>query len=141
MALPSFSGRNQILLGRDGRLSSPEIKQYLLSGLVASGCHVIDLGLTPTPVVYFALEQLNIPDAVIVTASHNPGHYNGIKMVVNNRPLSKDEIRQIYDLSAKAVTLRSELKGSSTDYDDILTDYTAAIVKDVKLRKATTYCN
>ena len=128
-------GRDKILLGRDGRLSSPEIKQYLLSGLLASGCHVIDLGLTPTPVVYFALEQLSVPDAVIITASHNPGHYNGIKMVVNNCPLSKDEIREIYDAIAEERYVQREVVGESSVYDAILKDYTAAVVKDITLEK------
>ena len=128
-------GRDQILLGRDGRLSSPEIKQYLLSGLLDSGCNVIDLGLTPTPVVYFALNQLSVPDAVIVTASHNPGHYNGIKMVVNNTPLSKDEIRGIYDAIEQERYAKNDVRGESTVYADILTDFTAAVVKDVKLEK------
>jgi len=92
-----IENRQEILIGRDGRLSSPEIRQHLLMGLLDSGCDVIDLGLTPTPVAYFALKQLSVPNAVIVTASHNPGHYNGIKMVINNAPLTEEEIRQIYD--------------------------------------------
>ena len=128
-------GRNKILLGRDGRLSSPEIKQYLLSGLLASGCDVIDLGLTPTPVVYFALQKLDVPDAVIVTASHNPGHYNGIKMVVNNCPLTKDEIHQIYKAIAEAHYASSDKQGKSTRYEHILSDYPATVVKDIKLKK------
>lgn len=128
-------GRDEILLGRDGRLSSPEIKQYLLSGLIDSGCNVTDLGLTPTPVVYFALQHLNIPDAVIVTASHNPGHYNGIKMVVNNCPRTKEEIRHLYEVISEGNVVKSDKKGKCTHYDNILADYTKAVVKDIRLDK------
>ncbi|RVU86276.1 phosphomannomutase/phosphoglucomutase [Leucothrix sargassi] len=128
-------GRNEILLGRDGRLSSPEIKQFLLSGLLDSGCNVVDLGLTPTPVAYFAIDHLSIPDAVIVTASHNPGHYNGIKMVVNNCPLTKDEIRAIYETIAEGSVGKAESVGSCKHYEAILEEYTAAVISDISLKK------
>ncbi|PID45865.1 MAG: phosphomannomutase/phosphoglucomutase [Proteobacteria bacterium] len=127
--------RKQILLGRDGRLSSPEIKRYLLSGLLDSGCDVIDLGLTPTPTAYFAMSHLKIADAVIVTASHNPGHYNGIKMVINNTPLTKAEIRQLYDSIFQKQYSRSENIGQLSSYDTILEDYTTAVVNDIHLKK------
>jgi len=127
--------RNKILIGRDGRLSSPEIKQQLLMGLLDSGCDVVDLGLTPTPVAYFALGQLSVPDAVIVTASHNPGHYNGIKMVIDNAPLTEQEIRQIYDSIFEDRYTRSDNQGKLTQYDDIIGDYSAAVVSDIKLAK------
>lgn len=127
--------RHKILIGRDGRLSSPEIKQNLLKGLLDSGCDVTDLGLTPTPVAYFALEQLSVPDAVIVTASHNPGHYNGIKMVIDNAPLTEQEIRQIYDLIFENRYSKSERPGELTQYDDIIKDYSSAVVGDIKLAK------
>lgn len=129
------SGRNQILLGRDGRLSSPEIKQHLQSGLLASGCNVVDLGLTPTPVAYFALGHLQIVDAVIVTASHNPGHYNGIKMVIDNAPLSKEEIRQIYDAIDEKQFTPAKTSGIVSKFDTILPDYTAAVADNVTLKK------
>ena len=128
-------GRNQILLGRDGRLSSPEIKKHLQSGLLASGCDVIDLGLTPTPVAYFALGHLEVVDAVIVTASHNPGHYNGIKMVINNAPLSKEEIQEIYNSIHEQQFSCAASSGQLSQFDDILTEYTAAVVGNIQLRK------
>jgi len=127
--------RQKILIGRDGRLSSPEIKQHLLMGLLDAGCDVVDLGLTPTPVAYFALKQLSVPDAVIVTASHNPGHYNGIKMVINNAPLTEKEIRQIYDSIFEDRYRKAKKTGTLTQYSDILTDYSTAVVGDIKLAK------
>ena len=127
--------RHQILIGRDGRLSSPEIKQHLLIGLLDSGCDVIDLGLTPTPIAYFATLQLSVPDAVIVTASHNPGHYNGIKMVIGNAPLTEKEIRQIYDSIFENRYQPAEQRGTHSLYSDILDDYSTAVISDIKLAK------
>lgn len=127
--------RNKILIGRDGRLSSPEIKQHLMMGLLDSGCDVVDLGLTPTPVVYFALGKLSVPDAVIVTASHNPGHYNGIKMVIDNAPLTEKEIRQIYDSIFASQYRKASQIGSLSEYNQILTDYSDAVINDIKLTK------
>ena len=127
--------RNKILIGRDGRLSSPEIKQHLVMGLLDSGCNVIDLGLTPTPVAYFAIEMLNVRDAVIVTASHNPGHYNGIKMVINNAPLTEKEIRQIYNSIFAEQYRKASRIGELSHYGDILTDYSQAVSADIKLKK------
>ena len=129
------NNRNKILLGRDGRLSSPEIKQHLQLGLLDAGCDVVDLGLTPTPVAYFALQQLSVPDAVIVTASHNPGHYNGIKMVIDNTPLTEKEIRQIYDSIFADHYSKSKVPGELTQYDNILNDYTEAVTSNIKLAK------
>lgn len=127
--------RHTILIGRDGRLSSPEIKQNLLMGLLDSGCDVIDLGLTPTPVAYFATLHLSVPDAVIVTASHNPGHYNGIKMVIGNAPLTELEIRQIYDSIFEERYQKSEHTGTLTQYADILAEYSTAVTHDINLAK------
>ena len=128
-------GRNKILVGRDGRLSSPEIKQHLVMGLLDTGCNVVDLGLTPTPVAYFALEHLSISDAVIVTASHNPGHYNGIKMVIDNAPLTEQEIREIYDSIFAEEYRKTENTGALSQYNTILEDYSQAVAKDIKLSK------
>lgn len=128
-------GRHKILLGRDGRLSSPEIKRHLLSGLIDAGCDVVDLGLTPTPVAYFAMQHLQVADAVIVTASHNPGHYNGIKMVINNAPLSKEEIHALYDSIFDNTCKRAPRPGQLTQYHSILEDYTATVVADISLKK------
>jgi phosphomannomutase/phosphoglucomutase len=127
--------RNKILIGRDGRLSSPEIKQHLVMGLLDSGCNVIDLGLTPTPVAYYAIKKLSVRDAVIVTASHNPGHYNGIKMVINNAPLTEKEIRQIYDSIFSEQYRKAPETGELSLYSEILADYSLAVSKDIKLNK------
>ncbi|MGV6809107.1 MAG: phosphomannomutase/phosphoglucomutase [bacterium] len=70
------------LVGRDGRLSSPMLAQALIQGLNQSGCAVIDLGLIPTPLMYFALRHYDLDHALMVTGSHNPADDNGIKIVL-----------------------------------------------------------
>ena len=82
--------RNQtrFVVGRDGRLSGPELVAALARGLASSGCDVIDIGMVPTPVVYFATHHLGTDSGVAVTGSHNPPDYNGLKMVIGGETLS-----------------------------------------------------
>ena len=70
----------------------------LKSGLVDHGCEVIDIGIVPTPLMYFATHVLDTKNGVIITASHNPAEYNGFKIVINNLPLAEEEIQQLYQL-------------------------------------------
>src|SRR5690606_33834716 len=82
--------------GRDGRLSGPELSAALIDGLRASGMDVIDIGLAPTPVVYFACYQLNTGSGVAVTGSHNPPDYNGFKVVLGGETLAEEAIQDLY---------------------------------------------
>lgn len=70
----------QVIVGRDGRLSGSRLIDKLKTGIISTGCDVIDLGLIPTPVLYFAANILNIDSAVMLTGSHNPPNYNGLKL-------------------------------------------------------------
>ncbi|MCL4155350.1 UNVERIFIED_CONTAM: hypothetical protein GTU68_065973, partial [Idotea baltica] len=72
--------QSRLVVGRDGRLSSEALSQALIEGIMASGCEVLDIGLVPTPLVSFACEHLNTHSGVMVTASHNPSNYNGLKI-------------------------------------------------------------
>jgi len=78
--LKKHPGEKKIIVGRDGRLHSPAIHEQLVQALVDMGLDVIDVGLVPTPLVYFAVQYHKTPLAVVITASHNPSAYNGIKM-------------------------------------------------------------
>ncbi|MHA1333828.1 MAG: phosphoglucosamine mutase [Candidatus Odinarchaeia archaeon] len=80
-AIGSFFGNGPILVGGDGRLSTPMIKNAVISGLVSSGVDVIDVGIAPTPAIQYATKELNVSGAVIVTASHNPPQFNGVKVI------------------------------------------------------------
>ena len=75
-------GRDTLVVGRDGRLSGPELASALASGIRSSGAHVIDIGLVTTPMSYFAAQHLDTQCSVMVTGSHNPPDYNGLKMVI-----------------------------------------------------------
>ncbi|MBS1269681.1 MAG: Phosphomannomutase/phosphoglucomutase [Gammaproteobacteria bacterium] len=84
-----------VVIGRDGRISGPVLLDALASGLMAAGCNVIDIGLAPTPVVYFAAFELNTHSAVALTGSHNPPSYNGLKMVIDGETLSGERIQAL----------------------------------------------
>src|SRR4030095_5795708 len=88
-------GRDTFAIGRDGRLSGPELSAALCDGLRASGANVIDIGMVATPMSYFAAQHLGTGCSVMVTGSHNPPDYNGLKMVVDNSTLSGDDIQQV----------------------------------------------
>jgi len=88
-------GGSEVVVGRDGRLSGPELVTFLSNGLNAAGCNVIDIGRVPTPVVYFAAFELNIDSAVAVTGSHNPPQYNGFKMVVTGDTIAAGRIQDL----------------------------------------------
>ena len=81
----------------DGRLSGPHIKESLIDGLVSHGIEVTDCGMIPTPLLYFATHSLDIPNGFMVTGSHNPKNYNGIKMIINGSPLFDKDIYALRD--------------------------------------------
>src|SRR5687767_11521185 len=80
---------------RDGRLSGPELSNALMEGLTAAGADVIDIGMGPTPLAYFAAHHLGCGSCVAVSGSHNPPDYNGLKMVVGGNALYGDDIQDL----------------------------------------------
>ncbi len=88
-------GINVLLLAYDGRLSSPELSEALKTGISSSGCNVIVLGLVPTPLLYFATHTTEYCSGVMLTASHNPANYNGLKIVFNKTCLADNQIASI----------------------------------------------
>jgi phosphomannomutase/phosphoglucomutase len=88
-------GHDCLVLGYDGRLSSPRIKAGLLAGLKASGLEIIDVGCVPTPVLYFATHELGTGAGIMITGSHNAAQYNGLKLVMEGRPLAGEHIQNI----------------------------------------------
>lgn len=92
--LRRHAGR-RISLGRDNRLSSPRLRDALLRGLVASGCDVIDLGVVPTPVLYYSVCHLKTDGAVMITGSHNPPEFNGFKVVCGASTIHGAAIQEI----------------------------------------------
>ncbi len=91
-----------VVIARDGRLSSPELAQRLSEGLRAGGCDVIDIGMVPTPVLYYATHKLKTGTGIMVTGSHNPPQYNGLKMLIAGNTLYGDSIKALYQMIVEA---------------------------------------
>src|SRR5271155_3863448 len=91
----------RINLGRDCRLSSPRLRDALLEGLLASGCDVIDVGVVPTPLLYFSAVHLKADGAVMITGSHNPADFNGFKTVCGSGTLHGETIQEVLHLIRK----------------------------------------
>lgn len=89
-------GEQTIITARDGRLSGPMLMEALHKGLRDSGCDVVDIGQVPSPVLYFATRYLNYRSGVMLTASHNPSNYNGLKIILAGKSLSEGTIDELY---------------------------------------------
>jgi len=94
-------GRKELVVGRDGRLSSKTFKEALVEGLISTGCHVIDIGLCPTPVYYFSIFHLDKDGGMMVTGSHNPPEFNGFKVSVGKSTIFGEEIQNLRRLIEK----------------------------------------
>ncbi len=90
------NGEYGVVVGRDGRLSGPDMAQALIQGLLDCGCNVTDLGMVPTPVLYFATHVLEARSGVMVTGSHNPPDYNGFKIVIAGDTLANERITALH---------------------------------------------
>jgi len=128
-----FKGEDTLLLGCDARLSSPEFAEHMKTGILETGCNLVDLGQIPTPLMYFATHKLDTHSGVMITGSHNPREYNGVKIVFKQQALSDAQItifrdrifsREFYQGRGKATRL------------DISTDYLKRICQDISLNKA-----
>ena len=125
-------GQTVVAVGRDGRLSGPELAAALMAGLVDAGIEVIDVGMVTTPMLYFAASTL-CRSGIMVTGSHNPKDYNGFKMVLDTRAIYGDEIQGL----RQAMTEESwqPVAGGSVRTVDVWPAYLERIVGDVKLRR------
>ncbi|KAF0862171.1 phosphomannomutase/phosphoglucomutase [Pseudomonas sp. LD120] len=125
-------GEPDVCVGRDGRLSGPELVEQLIQGLYDSGCHVSDVGLVPTPALYYAANVLAGKSGVMLTGSHNPSNYNGFKIVIAGDTLANEQIQALHE-RLKNNDLSSG-QGSISRVD-ILPRYSAEITQDVKLAR------
>jgi len=91
-------GRKNLVVGRDGRLSSPSYGESVIEGLMSAGCNVIDIGVCPTPVYYFSLFHLDKDGGMMVTGSHNPPEFNGFKVSVGKSTIFGEEIQKLGQL-------------------------------------------
>ena len=107
----------------DGRISGPSLKQSLISGLTFMGVNVIDIGSLPTPLLYYSLKKLNINNGLMITGSHNPSSYNGIKMVINNKTLFDNHIIEIYKSIVSDEFKKNKVEGKLIIDDAMLDNY------------------
>jgi len=131
-AVMQEQGLNEVVVGRDGRLSGPELSAALIEGLRRAGCRVTDIGLAPTPVVYFASFHLRAGSCVAVTGSHNPPDYNGFKIVVGGETLSGAAIADLYARISEG-RLPSAAEPGRLEQRDVGDDYIQRIADDVQL--------
>lgn len=146
------TGGDQVVIGRDGRLSGPELSAQLAAGLQASGCNVVDIGMVPTPVLYFATKHLQIKSAVMLTGSHNPVNYNGLKMIVDDKTIYGDDIQDLYTRICNESVIpaqprsvahdhvipakpRSDAVAGISSYTNVIQSYLEAVKSNVKLNK------
>ena len=125
-------GLRDIVVGRDGRLSGPLLIEGLITGLRRAGRHVIDIGLAPTPLVYFGAFHLHAGSCISVTGSHNPPDYNGFKVVVGGETLYGDAITDLYERIAEDRLHTADSPGT-LDQRDINDDYLQRVASDVQL--------
>jgi len=125
-------GQTRISIGRDGRLSGPELSQALARGLQSAGMNVIDIGCVATPMVYFSTHHLNTGSGVMVTGSHNPPDYNGLKMMLAGQTLAGEAIQQL-----RTRIENSDFSTGNGSYAtaDVSGAYIDRIASDVKLAR------
>jgi len=125
-------GETAVAVGRDGRLSGPDLADALMRGLAATGIAVIDIGMVTTPMLYFAASTL-CSSGIQVTGSHNPRDYNGFKMVMGGRAIFGEDIQALRRMmSDESWTLQD---GGSLRQHDVLQAYTERIVSDIRLAR------
>ena len=160
------SGTEKIVTGRDGRVSSKSIEEALTLGLVEGGVEVLSVGQVPTPILYYATNRLNTGTGIMITGSHNPPKYNGLKMMLNNKTLYGDAIQELYSLAgirgrkrARGATskrmvsdlyqdeikeqlqLKKELKVVVDCGNGVAGDYAPSLLKEIGADVVELYCD
>ena len=137
-------GEQRAVIGRDGRLSGPELAAALALGLQSAGVDVIDLGIVATPMVYFGTNVLDAQSGIMVTGSHNPPDYNGFKMVLAGEAIHGETILDLYrsilaseseSKSRLGITAQLNVEPGSYSTHDIRAAYLARIIGDVTLAR------
>ncbi len=124
--------QSTVVVGRDGRVSGPEFAKALSDGLRAAGVNVIDIGMVPTPVLYFATHHLKTGSGVAITGSHNPPDYNGIKIMLGGETLSGETISAL-----RTRIVEGNLSSGAGEWKtvDVVPDYIARVTSDVRLAR------
>lgn len=128
----SHHGGKTAVIGRDCRLSSDPIRDALAEGMLRTGIDIIDIGVCPTPVYYFAIHEYNADGGMMITASHNPGEYNGFKISLGKETIFGDKIQDF----AKLIEKREFIGGQGTlEEKNVIPAYSDYIVGNIKLNR------
>lgn len=125
-------GQTCLAVGRDGRLSSPALSKALIAGLTESGVDVIDVGVVPSPLLYFATHHLGTGSGVMLTGSHNPKQYNGLKIVLDGRTLIEAQVQRLYQRIVEGDLVTGQ---GSVSEQEVITPYIADVVSRVQLAR------
>ena len=124
--------QDYFIIGRDGRISSPRLFEWLSEGVLSTGCNVIDIGIVPSPVFYHSTFKLKSSSGVVITGSHNPGNYNGFKILFNNSSTSSEEIQSI----KKRIKEQDFLSGSGNiESLDVIESYIEEVKRNINLNR------
>ncbi|GMV01820.1 MAG: phosphomannomutase/phosphoglucomutase [Burkholderiaceae bacterium] len=135
-AVARKAGTRETVIGRDGRLSGPKLVAALSDGFRAAGVGVVDIGMVPTPVVYYATFELGTGTGVAVTGSHNPPDYNGLKMVIAGDAIYGDAIQRLREsIESGALAEVPAAQRGKLRSEDLSARYLARITGDVKLAR------
>ncbi|MBS83502.1 MAG: phosphomannomutase/phosphoglucomutase [Gammaproteobacteria bacterium] len=129
----SSTNTNKVIVCMDGRISSSSLKKNLILGLIEVGIDVIDIGMLPTPLMYYSLGLLNISNGLMITGSHNPKDYNGIKMVIDGTTLFEEHIQEIKHNIINDNILLSDKKGVVEINNTIAEEYTKSLQNNLKI--------
>ncbi|MGQ9552477.1 MAG: phosphomannomutase/phosphoglucomutase [Anaerolineae bacterium] len=126
-------GANDVVAGHDIRPSSPAFHEAMIAGLLSTGLNVLDIGLVPTPLMYFAVRQFHTDGGVMITASHNPPQFNGIKVRQGTRPLISEGLQAVAELAASG---DFESGRGTVRKVDAIQPYIATVTSKFKLTQA-----
>jgi phosphomannomutase/phosphoglucomutase len=121
-----------VIIARDGRLSGPQLIAALQQGLIDSGCDVIDIGIVPTPILYFATHILPARSGIMLTGSHNPPEYNGLKMILAGKTLADQDIQKLYQRILQQEFVSGAGQAQQININD---QYSQRICQDIKLSR------
>jgi phosphomannomutase / phosphoglucomutase len=127
-------GCKTVVVGRDGRTSSPELAEALSNGIVSTGCNVLDIGMVPTPVLYFVVQHTDGRTGVMITGSHNPSDYNGLKMMIKGETLADTRIQQLKQRIDNQAFVTGEA-GSIEQNGMFVNEYMGTVCEDIQVTR------
>lgn len=125
-------GRKSVSVGRDCRQTSEQFSKLFIDGIVSTGCDVVDIGVCPTPVLYFSIQHLNLEGGAMVTASHNPPEYNGFKLLSGNDSIHSQGLQDIRIIIENQDFVTGTGKMTARD---LITPYIEFIKENISLKK------